>query len=73
VLGEIYDFARASRLRVLYGGSVKPATAEEVMSIPDVDGVLVGGASLEGRSFGGIVSAGAAVAAAREAAQRSQG
>jgi triosephosphate isomerase len=40
--------------RVLYGGSVKPENAEELLSQPDVDGALVGGASLEVESFAAI-------------------
>ena len=44
-------------LRVLYGGSVSPANAAELMSRPDVDGALVGGASLDPRSFAKIVQA----------------
>ena len=39
---------------VLYGGSVKPENAEELLSEPDVDGALVGGASLEAESFTAI-------------------
>lgn len=44
-------------LRVLYGGSVSPANAAELMSRPDVDGALVGGASLDPESFAQIVAA----------------
>ncbi len=44
-------------LRVLYGGSVSPANAAELMAQPDVDGALVGGASLEPESFAAIVAA----------------
>lgn len=44
-------------LRVLYGGSVSPANAAELMSQPDVDGALVGGASLDPDSFAAIVAA----------------
>jgi triosephosphate isomerase len=47
-----------SRLtRVLYGGSVKPDNAAELLALPDVDGALVGGASLEAESFAAIVAA----------------
>jgi triosephosphate isomerase len=46
--------------RVLYGGSVKPDNAEELLSQPDVDGALVGGASLEVESFTAICQAAAA-------------
>jgi triosephosphate isomerase len=48
---------------VLYGGSVKPENAFELMSQPDVDGALVGGASLQAASFAGIVEAAQAVVA----------
>jgi triosephosphate isomerase len=47
----------ADELRVLYGGSVKPANAGELLSLPDVDGALVGGASLDPADFAGIVEA----------------
>jgi triosephosphate isomerase len=45
----------AERCRVLYGGSVKPENAASLMVQPDVDGALVGGASLDPRSFAEIV------------------
>lgn len=51
---------QAERVRILYGGSVKPDNAAELLALPDVDGALVGGASLEAESFAAIV--GAAVA-----------
>lgn len=47
----------AERVRILYGGSVKPENAAELLSLPDVDGALVGGASLDAESFAAIVSA----------------
>jgi triosephosphate isomerase len=47
----------AERTRVLYGGSVKPDNASELLALPDVDGALVGGASLEAESFAAIVAA----------------
>ncbi|HEV2437114.1 MAG TPA: triose-phosphate isomerase [Verrucomicrobiae bacterium] len=47
--------AVAKKVRIQYGGSVKPANARELMSQPDVDGALVGGAALETRSFADIV------------------
>jgi triosephosphate isomerase len=47
--------AVARRIRIQYGGSVKPSNARELMSQPDVDGALVGGASLEVRSFSEII------------------
>ena len=45
----------AEGVRVLYGGSVKPDNIDELMAQPDIDGVLVGGASLEVESFSRIV------------------
>lgn len=48
---------QAERCRVLYGGSVKPDNATELLALPDVDGALVGGASLEPDSFAAIVAA----------------
>jgi len=48
------------QVRILYGGSVKPATAAGLMGTPEINGVLVGGASLEADSFAGIVRAAAA-------------
>jgi triosephosphate isomerase len=47
----------AQRTRILYGGSVKPDNARELLELPDVDGALVGGASLEAGSFAQIVAA----------------
>lgn len=51
-LGE----GKASALRILYGGSVKPGNAAELMAVTDVDGALVGGASLKAELFWGIIS-----------------
>ncbi|XPV77891.1 MAG: triose-phosphate isomerase [Desulfovibrio sp.] len=48
---------KASEIRILYGGSVKPANCAEIISLDNVDGVLVGGASLESESFSKIVLA----------------
>jgi triosephosphate isomerase (TIM) len=47
----------ADQVRILYGGSVKPANAGELMAAPDIDGALVGGASLSGESFAAIAAA----------------
>jgi triosephosphate isomerase (TIM) len=47
----------AERVRILYGGSVKPDNASELLALPDVDGALVGGASLDAESFAAIVEA----------------
>jgi len=57
ILGEVADDATAERVRIQYGGSVKPENARELMSQPDIDGALVGGASLDPRSFVQIVKA----------------
>jgi len=55
LLVTLFDEAVAKKVRIQYGGSVKPSNARELMSQPDVDGALVGGASLEARSFADIV------------------
>jgi len=55
LLLDIFGETVARRVRIQYGGSVKPSNARELMSQPDVDGALVGGASLEVRSFADIV------------------
>ena len=55
LLVKLYDENVARKVRIQYGGSVKPSNARELMSQPDVDGALVGGASLEARSFADIV------------------
>ena len=51
------DAGAAERVRILYGGSVKPDNAAQLLGLPDVDGALVGGASLEADSFAAIVDA----------------
>ena len=56
-LTQISDEATANKIRIQYGGSVKPDNARELMSEPDIDGALVGGASLDPRSFAQIVQA----------------
>src|SRR6184192_1515165 len=56
-LREIADEITAERVRIQYGGSVKPENARELMNQPDIDGALVGGASLDPRSFSQIVKA----------------
>lgn len=58
VLEQLSDKATAGKVRIQYGGSVKPANARELLTQPDIDGALVGGASLEVRSFAEIVKAG---------------
>jgi triosephosphate isomerase len=49
--------AAARAVRVLYGGSVKPSNAKELMTVANVDGALVGGASLKAEDFLGIAAA----------------
>jgi triosephosphate isomerase len=58
ILREISDEATAEKIRIQYGGSVKPDNARTLLSQPDIDGALVGGASLDPRSFAQIVQAG---------------
>jgi triosephosphate isomerase len=50
----------AARTRILYGGSVKPDNAAELLALPDVDGALVGGASLDAEALAAIVAAASA-------------
>ncbi len=67
-IGEVHDFMRARlerrfgegvgrSVRLLYGGSVKPSNAAEIFAVSNVDGVLVGGASLKAADFSGIIQA----------------
>jgi len=58
LISEIYDDSVAMGLRIQYGGSVKPANAPDLLACPDVDGALVGGASLKADDFAAIVQAG---------------
>jgi triosephosphate isomerase len=57
LLAESYNGEIAEKVRILYGGSVKPQNAAELMSQPNVDGALVGGASLQADDFLGIAKA----------------
>ena len=57
LLDETYGEETSAAVRILYGGSVKPDNAKEILSIPEVGGALVGGASLSAESFLGIVVA----------------
>ena len=57
ILREMSDESTADRIRIQYGGSVKPENARDLMTQPDIDGALVGGASLDPRSFAQIVKA----------------
>ncbi|HOU36939.1 MAG TPA: triose-phosphate isomerase [Candidatus Omnitrophota bacterium] len=61
ILAKLYSDDVASRIRIQYGGSVKPENIEELMRQPDVDGALVGGASLKVDSFARIVMTAAKV------------
>jgi triosephosphate isomerase len=56
-LDERIGPARATRVPILYGGSVKPDNAADLLGASDVDGVLVGGASLDPESFAALVEA----------------
>merc|ERR1711933_444559 len=47
----------ANSIRIIYGGSVKPKNCEELIAQPDIDGFLIGGASLKADSFGTIIQA----------------
>jgi triosephosphate isomerase len=53
------DIEVAEKVRILYGGSVKPSNAAGLMTMPDIDGALVGGAALDPVDFGAIVAAAA--------------
>ena len=66
-IAEVHAFIRktltdrfgdeGAKMRVLYGGSVKPSNAAEIFAVADVDGALVGGASLKAADFSGIIDA----------------
>lgn len=66
-IGEVHDFIRAKlverfgeegeAIRILYGGSVKPSNADEIFAVSNVDGALVGGASLKATDFNAIITA----------------
>lgn len=56
VLAKVYDDAVSEEIRIQYGGSVKPSNVEELMNQTDIDGALVGGASLEADSFVQLVN-----------------
>ena len=62
LLAKLYTEPVAQRIRILYGGSMKPANAPELLAQKDIDGGLIGGASLEARSFVELVRAAAAAA-----------
>jgi len=60
ILAQLYDDGIAQAIRIQYGGSVKPANIVEFMSQPEIDGALVGGASLQADVFAAIVKDGMA-------------
>jgi len=49
--------AHGAEIRILYGGSVKPGNAAEILSVPNVDGALIGGASIKAADFLAIIRA----------------
>jgi triosephosphate isomerase len=55
LLSELYGQAVSDKIRILYGGSVKPENVSGLMSQSDIDGALVGGASLKAESFASII------------------
>jgi triosephosphate isomerase (TIM) len=56
-LSELFDAQFAQQIRIQYGGSVNAANAAAILSLPDVDGALVGGASLKADEFSRIINA----------------
>ena len=64
LVADLYGADVASRVRIQYGGSVKPANAAELMACPDIDGALIGGAALEPQSFFEIIRNGTSSAQA---------
>ena len=61
LLTKLFTEPVAQKVRILYGGSMKPANAPELLAQKDIDGGLIGGAALESRSFVELVTAAAAV------------
>ncbi len=57
LLAAMFDSTVASKVRIQYGGSVKAANAKELLGQADIDGALVGGASLEAKGFAAIIKA----------------
>jgi triosephosphate isomerase len=56
ILAEMYDQETADATRILYGGSVSPESVDQLMAQPDIDGALVGGASLDSTKFARIIN-----------------
>ena len=67
LLVHMFDADAASLIRILYGGSMKPANAEELLAMPDVDGGLIGGASLEAKQFMKLIDYAQAAARSKSA------
>ena len=65
LIGEMYTPDAAGAIRIIYGGSMKPGNAAELMAMPDIDGGLIGGASLKSDDFAAIIDAGASRVAPR--------
>ena len=57
LISELYGPTAAEKLRIQYGGSVKPSNAAELFAMPNIDGGLIGGASLDAADFVAIVKA----------------
>ncbi len=55
VVKDIFDEITADKIRIQYGGSVKPSNVEELMAMPNIDGALVGGASLKAEDFAKLI------------------
>ena len=55
-VAKLFDEDTASKLRIQYGGSMKPSNAHDLMSMPEIDGGLIGGASLKAADFAGVVN-----------------
>lgn len=55
LLDEVFGAGTGAEVRILYGGSVAPSNVKGLMSMPDIDGALVGGAALKGESFGALI------------------
>lgn len=56
ILASLYDEEVAQQTRIQYGGSVTPESVDNLMAQPDIDGCLVGGASLDAEKFGRIIN-----------------
>lgn len=56
MLSEKYSATAADKIQILYGGSMKPANADELLAQPDIDGGLIGGAALDVASFSGLIA-----------------